>query len=213
MQRTVCGTLSLTIIVSSLGGCASPPPRERVSGPQVFGYELQQPLSAEAFKALTYARLDPAYAEPDYLSYQADGAVLALDLQRDRSLTRILKRSRAFDSRADCQAALDQDRASLQGPVDAFNARHAKVPGVAPQVGEPAASFSVRECWQRGGRGADSQSYRYEAWASQGPVSAPSKTRQPNVVEQTAGGVLVGLFAIVMLPFALIGWGVDKARD
>ncbi|NMY68036.1 hypothetical protein [Pseudomonas sp. WS 5414] len=212
MQRVMCTVVSLSLIVSSLGGCASQA-KPRVVGPQVYGYTLNQRLSTDEFKALSDTGRQTMSGLSIYELKDPEGARLKLYLERTLWVDRVEKVSAPFKVESDCENALKDETARLQSTIAEFNSRQARPGGAPRQVGDIYASQSTTPCTRKGGRDADAQSYRYELSASLSTETAPVKHGLSEKVENAYMGMWMGVFTIVLLPFVLIGAAVGAVTD
>ncbi|PYY92169.1 hypothetical protein DNK59_01065 [Pseudomonas sp. TKO26] len=212
MQRGLCTVVSLSLIVSSLGGCASQA-KPRVAGPQVYGYTLNQRLSADEFKALSDTGLETMSGLSIYELKAPAGAKLSLYLERTLWVDRVEKLSGPFEVASDCENAFKDESAQLQATIAEFNSRRARPGGAPRQVGDIYASQSTTPCERKGGRDTDAQSYRYRLAASLSTETAPVKHGLSEKVENAYMGMWMGVFTIVLLPFALVGAAVGAVTD
>jgi len=214
MNRTLCIATSLSIIASSLGGCASPGVQAPYVGPQVFGYTLNQPLSGEelqAFKATGFGTLSGlrVFARDD-----TDGGVIEVYLDRQDRPGVIRKKSRPFASEEACQAEFGPLKDQLQNRIVLSNAatRAPNSEGRARNVGDRYASLSSDAC--QAGRGESAGSYAYGLDAKLERAEAPKAKRSlGDKFDDAYIGAWTTVFVIALLPLVLIGLAVDKATD
>ncbi|NVZ73234.1 hypothetical protein [Pseudomonas costantinii] len=195
--------MSLAIITSSLGGCATAPARPTVVGPEVYGFTLYQKMTGEQFDSLT--RIHKSYdgALELYLKASPDGGVLGLYADSSWWLDTVSKTSKLYFTEPECQVAQRADEAQLKAVVDGFNTQ---------QSGDFSAVQTVDACKRFTGQGLEREAYRYTLWATlQSKTLTPGQgyTRKPEVVR---AGVLDWVVLAAAIPLYVVLVVVTKGQ-
>ncbi|WP_338523532.1 hypothetical protein NUH87_27970 [Pseudomonas batumici] len=208
MQRILCSVLSLAIITSSLAGCSTPPVRPAVTGPQVYGYTLNQQLSGEQFQGLTDSGKRFVGSLRLYHPSQQDGRLLGLYADSKLWLDTVTSTSQEFSSESDCQAAQQADEAQLKTLIDDFNARQARPAGAPRQLGDVYASQSLDACQRIGGPGPGGEAFRYTTWATLQTETLAPRQGFPRKVEDTSSKAWDIALVIALVPIVVVAYGV-----
>ncbi len=179
MQRMLCSVLSLAIITSSLSGCATAPVQPEITGPEVYGYTLYQPLSNEQFDPLTRSRGLYDGSVELYLQAAPEGGVLGLYVGGTRWLDTVSKTSKLYFTQPECEAAWQVEEEQLKALVDGFNARQTQP----RRLGDYYAVQTVDACKRFKARDVEPEAYRYTAWATMKAFSLDAGERDPHKTE------------------------------
>lgn len=194
MRRMLCSVLSLAIITSSLGGCLSSPVRPTVTGPEVYGYTLYQPMTSQQFDALVRTTHNFDDSLQLYLKAAPDGGVLGLYIDTHWWVDTVSKTSKGYLSEPQCQLAQQAEEAELNAVLVDFNTR---------QSGDYRAVHALDVCKRFTAPGVDGEAYRYTLWATL--QSGPSQPGQayPRKVEVTHSIVWTLAVLAVAIPVAV----------
>jgi hypothetical protein len=176
MQRMLCSVLSLAIITSSLGGCASAPVRPAITGPEVYGYTLYQPMTSAQFDALVRTTHSFGDSLQLYLKAAPDGGVLGLYIDSLWWVDTVSKTSKPYLSELQCQVAQQAEEAELNAVLVDFNTR---------QAGDYRAVHALDACKRFTAPGVDGDAYRYTLWATLQAGPQQPEQAYPRKVEVT----------------------------
>ncbi|NVZ65378.1 hypothetical protein HX867_25065 [Pseudomonas gingeri] len=185
MRRTLCSVLSLTILTSLLSGCTTVPARPAMTGPQVYGYTLNQQLTAEQLQKLTDSGKSIVGSFKLYQQHHEDGSVLGLYADSKLWLDTVTSTSREFSTESDCQAALEADGAQVKAVIDEFNAQRGNPQGTPRQVGDVYAAQAADACQRIGDPGAGADAFRYTLWVTLRTETSALDQFFPRKVEET----------------------------
>ncbi|KAA8563537.1 hypothetical protein FX985_03607 [Pseudomonas extremaustralis] len=157
MQRMLCSVLSLAIITPSLSGCSSVPVRPAITGPEVYGYTLYQPMTSDQSDTLVRTTHSFDDSLQLYLKAVPDGGVLGLYIDSDWWVDTVSKTSKPYPSEAQCQVAQQVGEAELNAVLADFNTR---------QPGDYRAVHALDACKRFTAPGVDGEAYRYTLWAT-----------------------------------------------
>lgn len=206
MQKMLCSLSSLAIIGASLAGCATPPPAARptVTGPEVYGYTLNQPLSGEQFQKLNDAGKNFEGSLRLYRQFSRDGSQLGLYANAKLWLDTVTYTSTEFYAEGECLIAQQTGEAQLKQLIDGFNARQARSAGAPRQVGDVYASQAVDACQRIGGKGPGAEAFRFTLWATLQTESLAPTPGFPRKVEDTQASAWQTALVIVLLPVVAV---------
>lgn len=206
MQRMLCTVLSLLMISSTLSGCATAPvaARPAISGPQVYGYTLNQPLSGEQLQRLSDSGQDFVGPLRLYRQFPRDGSRLGLYADAKRWLDTVSRTSREFSTQGECQAEQAVDEVQLTTLIDAFNAGQARPAGAPRQVGDVYASQWLDACQRIGGQGPGAEAFHYTLWATLQTATQASGQGFVRKVEPTHNDAWSMATVVVLLPILLV---------
>jgi hypothetical protein len=213
MNRTLCTALSLSIIASSVTGCAAKPVTEPLKVPPVYGYTLNQPLSSDEFKALSATGGETGVGSDVYKRVDDQGYVYEVSLDRQFRPDYIEKSSRAFVSQPECVAEFEVQVAQLKSLFSSHNIPSGGL-GLENRTlvpGDRYISVDTGEC--KVDEFDKSETYRYSLSLSEQTVFVPPKRGLGDDVEDAYVGAWMTVFMIAVLPLVLVGLVVDKATD
>ncbi|AHL36854.1 hypothetical protein CD58_10230 [Pseudomonas brassicacearum] len=213
MNRTLCSALSLSIIASSITGCAAKPVTEPLKVPQVYGYTLNKRLSSDEFKALSATGGKTGKGSDVYKRVDEQGDVYEVFLDRSFHPDYIQKQSRAFVSQPECVAEFEVQVAQLKQLLASHNIA---TRGLGPESrtlvpGDRYVSVDAMEC--RVGRYDQSETYRYSLSLSEQIIAPASKRGLGDEIHDAYGAAWMTVFVVALLPLVLVGLVVDKATD
>lgn len=217
MQRMLCSVLSLVMVVSLLDGCTATPvkPRPTVTGPQVYGYPLNQPLPEAQMRRLSYTGKHFDGSLRLYQQVLPDGSQFGFYLDAGQWLEALSRTSRGFDTQSECLAAQQADEMQLKTLIDEFNARQARADGAPRQEGDVYVDQALQACQRMGGPGPEAEALRYTLWATmqtQAPEAEPGSPGKVEAAHSSVGDVVVivavgvVLAVVVVAAVAVGGW-------
>lgn len=196
MQRMLRSVLSLAMITSSLGGCASAPVRPEVTGPDVYGYTLYKQMPGTQFQPLTWTGTQIPGDFYLYLHAAPDGGVLGLYVGKDTWLDTVSKTSHSYGTEPECEVARQVEAGQLKAIVEDFNTRQ-----VTPRrVGDFYAVEAVDACTAVKGQDAQGQAYRYTAWTTLQAFKAGPEQPYPYKVDPPHSLAMEIVFWTVAIP-------------
>lgn len=214
MSRMLCIALSLSIIVSSLSGCATPPvKRAAVAGPEAFGYTLNQPLTADELKALTDARITSQAGTRMFTREDGQGGTLKLHLDSESRPVEIEKTSRLFGTEEECKAEhhLLVDELSTLAAVHNRAHRIPNREGLDYLPGEHYVKADGLRCLA--GEGDPPDTFRYSEGIADHIATDPPKRSFGKRFDEAYQSTAFTIIVIALLPLVLIGAAVGAMTD
>ncbi|NBF03440.1 hypothetical protein GV819_14190 [Pseudomonas sp. Fl5BN2] len=205
------------MVSSLLGGCTATPAKVRpvVTGPQVYGYPLNQQLSDEQIRRLTDSGKGFVGSLKLYQQVLPDGSQFGFYVDSDYWLEALTRTSRGFDTESECVAAQQADETQLKTLIDDFNVQQARPAGAPREVGDVYVSRALDACQRIGGQGPEAEALRYTLWATMQTATlepGPGSPRKVETPHSLAGDVVVIVVAgavlavVVVAAVAMGGW-------
>ncbi|PCR94501.1 hypothetical protein CP336_21675 [Pseudomonas fluorescens] len=210
----LCITLTISIITSSLTGCATPSVQQPIIGPQVLGYTLNQPLTEEEFNAVTNTGDKWGFGGWVYQRDDGQGGVLRVYLDKNHRPKGIERISQTFDTKDECESVFAAQTVELKKQMTAYNIANRRSENAGRREylpGERHVEVSGGGCRDRQGDPRDV--YRFDLQVRESIETAAPKRGLSDKFHDAYGNAWMTVFVIVLLPFVLIGAAVDAATD